>query len=102
MNLLRWNNGQRPQGKSVEPSASHSGQVLEVKKRFSLPVEGEVFSLTFPFIDPLYRPGHNAQNPSISGIDSMTMSAPMLEQNIKRHQRARVLSQAFLNRTLTV
>src|SRR5258708_16472565 len=51
MNLLRWNNAQRPQGKSVEPSASHSGQGLEVKKRFSLPVEGEVFSLTFPFID---------------------------------------------------
>ncbi len=51
MNLLRWNNAQRPQGKSVEPSASHSGQGLEVKKRFSLPVEGEVFSLTFPFIE---------------------------------------------------
>src|SRR5260370_37163900 len=51
MNLLRWNNAQRPQGKSVEPSASHSGQGLEVKKRFSLPVEGEGFSLTFPFID---------------------------------------------------
>src|ERR1700682_5156012 len=51
MNHLRWNNAQRPQGKSVEPSALHSGQGLEVKKRFSLPVEGEVFSLTFPFID---------------------------------------------------
>src|SRR5258707_10073242 len=54
MNLLRWNNAQRPQGKSVEPSASHSGQGLEVKKRFSLPVEGEVFSLTFPFIDQAF------------------------------------------------
>jgi hypothetical protein len=50
MKLLRWNNAQGPQGKSVEPSASHSGQGLEVRKRF-LPVEGEIFSLTFPFID---------------------------------------------------
>src|ERR1700682_4214648 len=53
MKLPRWNNArlQRPQGKRVVLRALHSGQGLEVKKRFSLPVEGEVFSLTFPFID---------------------------------------------------
>jgi hypothetical protein len=55
MKLPRWNNAQRPHGKSVEPSASHSGQGLEVKKRFSLPVEGEVFFLTFPFIDQAFK-----------------------------------------------
>src|ERR1700680_7185 len=53
MKLPRWNNArlQRPQGKRAVLRALHSGQGLEVKKRFSLPVEGEVFSLTFPFID---------------------------------------------------
>jgi hypothetical protein len=53
MKLPRWNNArlQRPQGKTAVLRALHSGQGLEVKKRFSLPVEGEIFSLTFPFID---------------------------------------------------
>jgi hypothetical protein len=53
MKLLRWNDARlhRPQGKRAVPRASHSGQWLEVKKRFALPVEGEVFSVTFPFID---------------------------------------------------
>ena len=53
MQLLRWNNSrpQGPQGKSAEPSASYRGQGLEVRKHFSLPVEGEIFFLTFPFID---------------------------------------------------
>jgi len=56
MKLPRWNNArlQRPQGKRVVLRALHSGQGLEVKKRFSLPVEGEVFSLTFPFIDQVF------------------------------------------------
>src|SRR3989442_58780 len=31
--------------------SSHSGQGLEGKKSSSLPVEGGIFSLTFPFID---------------------------------------------------
>src|SRR5881628_2495613 len=41
--------GQR--GKTAQPSISHSGQGLEGKKSSSLPVEGGIFSLTFPFID---------------------------------------------------
>ena len=53
MKLQRWNNTRLkgPQGKSEEPGASHGRQGLEVKKSLSLPVEGELFSLTFPFID---------------------------------------------------
>jgi hypothetical protein len=53
MNLLRWNNAQGPQGKSVEPSASHSGQGLGVKERFSTSGRGRSFFLTSPF----YRSG---------------------------------------------
>src|ERR1700694_1185764 len=62
MKLPRWNNArlQRPQGKRVVLRAFHSGQGLEVKKRFSLPVEGEVFSLTFPFIEQAVTLSHNA------------------------------------------
>src|SRR5206468_9428684 len=41
--------GQR--GKTAQPSISHSGQGLEGKKSSSLPVEGGIFYLTFPFID---------------------------------------------------
>src|SRR6266849_4351050 len=48
MNLLRWNNAQGPQGKSVEPSASHSGQGLRVKERFSTSGRGRSFFLTSP------------------------------------------------------
>jgi hypothetical protein len=61
MQLLRWNNTrpQGPQGERAEPSAAHSGQGLEVRKRFSLPVEGEIFSLTFPFIDQAITPPEN-------------------------------------------
>jgi hypothetical protein len=51
MKLLRWNNAQGPQGKSVEPSASHSGQGLGAKKRFSTSGPGRSFFLTSPLID---------------------------------------------------
>ena len=68
MKLLRWNNArpQGPQRKKAEPRASHSGQGLEVKKSFSTSGRGEIFFLTFPFIDqavtltenrPTTRPG---------------------------------------------
>jgi hypothetical protein len=75
MNHLRWNNAQRPQGKSVEPSASHSGQGLEVKKRFSLPVEGEVFSLTFPFIDQAITLIEKLVEPDRPGLPISVFSA---------------------------
>src|SRR5207245_2878096 len=53
MQLPRWNNCKNPRtrGKTAQPSISHSGQGLEGKKSSSLPVEGGIFSLTFPFID---------------------------------------------------
>src|SRR5947199_8358413 len=53
MQLPRWNNckNSRTRGKTAQPSISHSGQGLEGKKSSSLPVEGGIFSLTFPFID---------------------------------------------------
>src|SRR5438874_3015717 len=55
MQLPRWNNCKNPRtrGKTAQPSISHSGQGLEGKKSSSLPVEGGIFSLTFPFIDPV-------------------------------------------------
>src|SRR5438093_2070539 len=54
MQHLRWNNckNARTRGKKAQPSIAHSGQGLEGKKSSSLPVEGGIFSLTFPFIDP--------------------------------------------------
>src|SRR5207245_11231867 len=53
MQRPRWNNCKNPRtrGKTAQPSISHSGQGLEGKKSSSLPVEGGIFSLTFPFID---------------------------------------------------
>src|SRR5438094_10383959 len=53
MQLPRWNNCKNPRtrGKTAQPSISHSGQGLEGKKSSSLPVEGGIFSLTFPFIE---------------------------------------------------
>src|SRR5882724_3670623 len=55
MQLPRWNNCKNPRtrGKTAQPSISHSGQGLEGKKSSSLPVEGGIFSLTFPFIDQI-------------------------------------------------
>src|SRR5438876_9804685 len=56
MQLPRWNNCKNPRtkGKTAQPSISHSGQGLEGKKSSSLPVEGGIFSLTFPFIDQAF------------------------------------------------
>src|ERR1700737_4529890 len=54
MKLLRWNSvrPQGPQGKSAKPSASDSAdRGWKSRKVSPLPVEGEIFSLTFPFID---------------------------------------------------
>src|SRR5438552_2117608 len=56
MQLPGWNNCKNPRtrGKTAQPSISHSGQGLEGKKSSSLPVEGGIFSLTFPFIDQAF------------------------------------------------
>jgi hypothetical protein len=54
MKLLRWNNArpQAPQGKKAKPSASdRADRGWKSKKVSLLPVEGEIFFLTFPFID---------------------------------------------------
>src|ERR1700736_1948735 len=54
MKLLRWNSvrPQGPQGKRAKPSASDSAdRGWKSRKVSPLPVEGEIFSLTFPFID---------------------------------------------------
>src|SRR5439155_12476712 len=61
MQLPRWNNCKNPRtrGKTAQPSISHSGQGLEGKKSSSLPVEGGIFSLTFPFIEQAISPLEN-------------------------------------------
>src|SRR6266852_3649823 len=54
MKMLRWNSvsPQGPQGKRAKPSASDSAdRGWKSRKVSPLPVEGEIFSLTFPFID---------------------------------------------------
>src|SRR5882724_11179778 len=55
MKLLRWNSVRplRPQGNKTEPRASHrADRGWKSRKVSPLPVEGEIFFLTFPFIDP--------------------------------------------------
>src|SRR5439155_24956938 len=56
MQVPRWNNCKNPRtkGKTAQPSISHSGEGLEGKKSSTLPGEGGIFSLTFPFIDQAF------------------------------------------------
>src|SRR2546426_12492431 len=69
--------GQR--GKTAQPSISHSGQGLEGKKSSSLPVEGGIFSLTFPFIDQaitLRTPAHQIAWDGIAIFQSYSVGQP--------------------------
>src|SRR6266436_611853 len=57
MKLLRWNSvrPQRPQGNKTEPRASHrADRGWKSRKVSPLPVEGEIFFLTFPFIEQAF------------------------------------------------
>ena len=70
MKLLRWNNA-RPQGsqrkkQNREPRIADRG--WKSTKVSPLPVEGEIFFLTFPFIDPLYRSGDFTTAPRWDGF----------------------------------
>src|SRR5713101_4011685 len=59
MKLLRWNSvrPQRPQGNKTEPRASHrADRGWKSRKVSPLPVEGEIFFLTFPFIEQAISP----------------------------------------------
>src|SRR4029077_3791960 len=93
MQLLRRNNVNPIPGARHQTSAFHGDRGWKPRKSSPPPVEGELFSLTFPFIDrgrtifldipfyrsltfpfidrgrtifldiPFYRPGDSAQNP---------------------------------------
>jgi hypothetical protein len=43
-----------PWGTTPEPGVSHIGQGWNARKSSLLPVEGEVFPLTFPFIEQAF------------------------------------------------
>jgi hypothetical protein len=57
MKLLRWNNA-RPQGDHRERKQNREPRIADrgwkSRKVSPLPVEGEVFFLTFPFIDQAF------------------------------------------------
>src|SRR5438132_633577 len=84
MQLPRWNNCKNPRtrGKTAQPSISHSGQGLEGKKSSSLPVEGGIFSLTFPFIDPVEGGIFSLTFPFIDPVEGgiFSLTFPFIDQ----------------------
>ena len=60
MHLLRWNNiSTQVRGAQHQTCVFYGQGGWKPRKCFPAPVEGEISSLTFPFIEP----GHNAHNP---------------------------------------
>jgi hypothetical protein len=52
MQLLRWNNANQIPGVRHQTSVFYGDRGWMSRKSPRLPVEGEVFSLTSPYIDP--------------------------------------------------
>src|SRR4029077_1261428 len=90
MQLLRWNNVKPIPRARHQTSVFHGQRDWKPRKSSSPPVEGELFPLTFPFIDQALAEDCAACSPqtrSMRAMDLSTVDSPVCDTSQQKKQR---------------